>query len=285
MEEDRSEDAFFTGGGYKEVPRDATAPGITIQVDPLPAKPEDFSGGVGKFNISAQLAKTEVRAGDPINLRLVLSGTGNLKLVKEPAVQIPSDFDKYDTKITDKTKLSEAGVEGNMIYDYLFVARKEGTYTIPAIRFTYYDTGSNSYKTITTQPLHHQGGQRQRQWWHERLRQRREQGHSTDKDRQHLGAQDWRLLLRLRSLLGYNHRALSRLRISVLQFPKDRPHALRHRRDETQQRQQDSHPPSAPCRRADAQGQEQRVLRRGDESPLGLRQRQAQHPRRAPQQR
>ena len=151
MEEDRSEDAFFTGGGYKEVPRDVTAPGITIQVDPLPAKPKDFSGGVGKFNISAQLAKTEVRAGDPINLRLVLSGTGNLKLVKEPAVQIPSDFDKYDTKITDKTKLSEAGVEGNMIYDYLFVARKEGTYTIPAIRFTYYDTGSNSYKIITTQ--------------------------------------------------------------------------------------------------------------------------------------
>lgn len=153
MEEDRSEDAFFTGGGYKEVPRDVTAPGITIQVDPLPAKPKDFSGGVGKFNISAQLAKTEVRSGDPINLRLVLSGTGNLKLVKEPAVQIPSDFDKYDTKITDKTKLSEAGVEGNMIYDYLFVARKEGTYTIPAIRFTYYDTGSNSYKTITTQPF------------------------------------------------------------------------------------------------------------------------------------
>lgn len=153
MEEDRSEDAFFTGGGYKEVPRDVTAPGITIQVDPLPAKPKDFSGGVGKFNISAQLAKTEVRSGDPINLRLVLSGTGNLKLIKEPAVQIPSDFDKYDTKITDKTKLSEAGVEGNMIYDYLFVARKEGTYTIPAIRFTYYDTGSNTYKTITTQPF------------------------------------------------------------------------------------------------------------------------------------
>lgn len=153
MEEDRSEDAFFTGGGYKEVPRDVTAPGITIQVDPLPAKPKDFSGGVGKFNISEQLAKTEVRSGDPINLRLVLSGTGNLKLIKEPAVQIPSDFDKYDTKITDKTKLSEAGVEGNMIYDYLFVARKEGTYTIPAIRFTYYDTGSNTYKTITTQPF------------------------------------------------------------------------------------------------------------------------------------
>ncbi len=156
MEENRNEDpveAFLSGGGYKEVRRDVTAPGITIQVDPLPAKPKNFSGGVGHFNISAQLAKSDVRAGDPINLRVVISGTGNLKLIKEPAVQLPQDFDKYDTKITDKTKLSETGVEGNMVYDYLFVARKEGDYTLPAIKFTYYDTGSNGYKTITTQPF------------------------------------------------------------------------------------------------------------------------------------
>lgn len=156
MEENRNEDpleAFLSGGGYKEVRRKVTAPGITIQVDPLPAKPNDFSGGVGHFNISAQLTKSDVRAGDPINLRVVLSGTGNLKLVKEPAVQVPKDFDKYDTKITDKTRLTESGVEGNMIYDYLFVARNQGTYKIPAIRFTYYDTSSNKYKTISTQPF------------------------------------------------------------------------------------------------------------------------------------
>lgn len=153
MEEDRSENAFFSGGGYKEVKRDVTAPGISIKVDPLPTKPAGFSGGVGHFNISGQLAKKEVRAGDPINLRIVLSGSGNLKLIKEPAVEIPKDFDKYDTKITDKTKLTESGVEGNMVYDYLFVARKKGVYTIPAIKFTYYDTSENRYKTITTQPF------------------------------------------------------------------------------------------------------------------------------------
>lgn len=154
MEENRDEDpmeAFITGGGYREVKRDVTAPGITIQVDPLPAKPKNFSGGVGHFNISSQLAKTDVKTGDPINLRVVLGGNGNLKLVKEPVVQLPDNIDKYDTKITDKTTLSEHGVEGNMIYDYLFVARKEGKYTIPAIRFIYYDTSANAYRTITTQ--------------------------------------------------------------------------------------------------------------------------------------
>ena len=66
---------FFNGGsGYVEVPRDIEAPGLTVQVDSLPAKPANFSGGVGKFNISAQLENNEVAAGDPLKLRVVVGG-------------------------------------------------------------------------------------------------------------------------------------------------------------------------------------------------------------------
>ena len=147
-------EAFFNGGsGYIEVKRSIKAPGVTIQVDPLPQKPAGFSGGVGHFNISAQLDKTTVKANDPATLRVVISGIGNLKLIKEPVVAFPKDFDKYDAKITDKTKLTPNGVEGNMIYDFLVVPRNQGKYTIPAIEFIYYDTSSNSYKTIRTQPF------------------------------------------------------------------------------------------------------------------------------------
>ena len=147
-------EAFFNGGsGYIEVKRSIKAPGVTIQVDPLPQKPAGFSGGVGHFNISAQLDKTTVKANDPATLRVVISGIGNLKLIKEPVVAFPKDFDKYDAKITDKTKLTPNGVEGNMIYDFLIVPRNQGKYTIPAIEFIYYDTSSNSYKTIKTQPF------------------------------------------------------------------------------------------------------------------------------------
>ena len=147
-------EAFFNGGsGYIEVKRSIKAPGVTIQVDPLPQKPAGFSGGVGHFNISAQLDKTTVKANDPATLRVVISGIGNLKLIKEPVVAFPKDFDKYDAKITDKTKLTPNGVEGNMIYDFLVVPRNQGKYTIPAIEFIYYDTSSNSYKTIKTQPF------------------------------------------------------------------------------------------------------------------------------------
>lgn len=145
-------EAFFNGGsGYVEVKRNIVAPRLTVQVDPLPKRPSDFTGGVGKFNLSASVNHTEVKAGEPISMRVVVGGIGNLKLIKEPYVAFPKDFDKYDAKITDKTKLTENGVEGNMIYDILAVPRNQGQYEIPPIEFTYYDTGQNAYRTIKTQ--------------------------------------------------------------------------------------------------------------------------------------
>jgi len=157
VEENRNVDpfeAFLNGGsGYVEVKRNIVAPGLTVQVDPLPSKPADFSGGVGKFNISAQLSKKEVRAGDPVTLRVVIGGTGNLKLIKQPVVNFPKDFDKYDPKVTDKTKLTSSGVGGNMVYDFLIVPRNQGKYTIPSVTFTYYDTDANTYKTLKTTPF------------------------------------------------------------------------------------------------------------------------------------
>ena len=147
-------EAFFNGGsGYVEVKKDIKAPGITLQVDPLPQRPANFSGGVGKFNISASLDKKEVKAGEPITLRVVVGGIGNLKLLKQPMVNFPKDFDKYDAKVTDKTRLTANGVEGNMVYDFLAVPRNQGSYTIPSVELTYYDTGKNAYKTIKTQPF------------------------------------------------------------------------------------------------------------------------------------
>lgn len=157
VQQNRSVDpfeAFFNGGsGYVEVKRNIIAPSVAIQVDPLPKRPANFSGGVGKFNISAQLNKKEVKAGNPISLRVVVGGSGNLKLIKQPTVVFPKDFDKYDAKITDKTKLTANGVEGNMIYDFLAVPRNQGKYTIPSVQLTYYDTDANQYKTIKTQPF------------------------------------------------------------------------------------------------------------------------------------
>ena len=98
VQQDRSVDpfeAFFNGGsGYVEVNKNIQAPSLSINVLPLPHRPANFSGGVGAFTISAQLTKVSVKVGDPVNLRVVVSGTGNLKLIKQPVVAFPKDFEQ-----------------------------------------------------------------------------------------------------------------------------------------------------------------------------------------------
>ena len=157
VQENRNVDpfeAFFNGGsGYVEKKRNIIAQGMTVQVDPLPQKPSNFSGGVGKFTISASLDHPKVKAGDPVKVRIVVGGNGNLKLIKQPELVLPKDFDKYDAKVTDKTKLTASGLTGNMLYDVLIVPRNQGKYQLQPIELTYFDTSANKYKTIHTSPM------------------------------------------------------------------------------------------------------------------------------------
>lgn len=145
-------EAFFNGGSsYVEVKKQIQAPGVEIDVDPLPARPDNFSGGVGKFSLTTEIDKTELKANEPITLKVTVSGTGNLKLIKQPIVKFPKDFDTYDAKMTDKSRLTMSGLEGSMIYEFLAVPRHQGKYTIPAVEFVYYDTQAKEYKTLTSE--------------------------------------------------------------------------------------------------------------------------------------
>ena len=145
-------EAFFNGGsGYVEVKKQIQAPGVEIDVDPLPARPSNFSGGVGKFTMNTEIDKTELKANDPLTLRVTINGTGNLKLIKQPIVKFPKDFDTYDAKVTDKSHLTVSGLEGSMIYEFLAVPRHQGKYTIPSIEFVYYDTQAKQYKTLSSE--------------------------------------------------------------------------------------------------------------------------------------
>ena len=145
-------EAFFNGGsGYIEVKKQIKAPGMSIEVLPLPERPTGFSGGVGQFSVKATLDQTEVKANDPVTLRITVSGTGNMKLLKEPVVNFPQDFDKYDAKQNDETKLTSNGIEGSVTWEFLAVPRHQGSYDIPPVEFTYYDTRENAYRTLKTQ--------------------------------------------------------------------------------------------------------------------------------------
>ncbi|MCI1647661.1 MAG: BatD family protein [Bacteroides sp.] len=146
-------DAFFNGGSnYVEVKKILLTPKLTINVKPLPeGKPIDFSGGVGDFSISSSINTKTLKTNDAITIKLVISGTGNLKLISNPKISFPDDFEIYDPKIDDKFRLTNLGLSGNKVIEYLAIPRNAGTYKIPPTKFTYFDIKSHSYKTLVTE--------------------------------------------------------------------------------------------------------------------------------------
>ena len=145
-------DVFFGGGSLTQIVRKSiVTPSIDIEVLPLPTpKPANFAGAVGKYTISGQLTPEQVNANDAVTLRLIVSGQGNMKLMKSPKVNFPQDFEIYDPKVMDKTTNSPQGAKGNVVYDYVVVPRHGGKYSITPVEFCYFDPDAHSYKTLKT---------------------------------------------------------------------------------------------------------------------------------------
>lgn len=146
-------EAFFNGGSnYVEVKKAILTPQLTINVNSLPAgKPADFSGGVGEFNISSSINSTNVKTNDAVTVKIVISGTGNLKLISNPEIKFPEDFEVYDPKESNNFRLTNSGLSGSKVIEYLAIPRNAGTYKIPAVKFSYFDISTRSYKTLTTE--------------------------------------------------------------------------------------------------------------------------------------
>ncbi len=145
-------EALFNGGGVVEVKKSIFTPKITMHINALPSgKPESFYGGVGDFNISSSINTTEVKTNDAVTLRLIVSGTGNLKLVSNPEIKFPETFEVYDPKEDSKFKLTNNGLAGNKVIEYLLIPRSAGTFKIPAIDFSFFDVKSKTYKTLKTE--------------------------------------------------------------------------------------------------------------------------------------
>lgn len=146
-------DAFFNGGSNViEIKKSIATPKIAINVSPLPAgKPADFSGGVGEFTVSSSINSKELKTNDAITIKLVISGTGNLKLISNPEIKFPEDFEVYDPKVDNQVRLTQEGLTGNRVIEYLAIPRHAGTYKIPGVSFSYFDIRSKSYKTLKTE--------------------------------------------------------------------------------------------------------------------------------------
>jgi hypothetical protein len=128
---------------------------VEITVKPLPDKnkPADFKGSVGNFTIQSSLQKNNITTDDAGNLKIVISGQGNIQLINAPKINWPQGVDGYDAKVTDGINKFSVPMKGSKTFTYPFTVSKAGGYTIPAISFSYFDPELATYKTLFTQPL------------------------------------------------------------------------------------------------------------------------------------
>lgn len=146
----RRNDPFSFFDSYQNIEEKLSSQSIKIAVLPLPPPPSNFSGAVGNFNLVASVDKTEVKENEAVNFKLTLSGSGNLHLIDKIEIDFPRDFEAYDPQLTDKTFTSKNGISGKKIFEHLLIPRFQGTYTIPSVDLTYFDTKSKSYQSVKT---------------------------------------------------------------------------------------------------------------------------------------
>ncbi len=145
-------DDFFGGGQQiQEVRKDLVSSPIAITVKDFPAgAPASFNGAVGQFQMSGSLDNQSVSANGSNNLVLKLSGNGNLPLIQAPDIQMPSSFEQYNKKTTESLTHNANGITGYRQFEYPFIPRAEGRYTIGPVEFSYFDPSAAKYVTLST---------------------------------------------------------------------------------------------------------------------------------------
>lgn len=146
-------DDFFDS--YTNVEKTLVAPGAKITVKELPTanKPASFSGAVGAFNIKASLDTKNIKSNEATTLTVEIAGVGNMKLLKNPEIKFPKEFEVYDPKVDNKFNTSSDGLRGIKKIEYMFIPRKSGKYEIPSAELSYFDLDDHTYKTLKT-PLY-----------------------------------------------------------------------------------------------------------------------------------
>lgn len=142
-------DDFF--GSYQNVRVSAKTKPITINVKDLPTAPAGFGGAVGEFALKSSIDRDQLKANEAVSMKVVVSGTGNLRHITPLKFDFPPDFEVYDPKTTYNHKSSMAGINGTTVFEYLLIPRYAGEFTIPAETFVYFNTKTQKYCTLSTQ--------------------------------------------------------------------------------------------------------------------------------------
>jgi hypothetical protein len=142
-------DEFFES--YSNVARTIDVPAVKVNVKKLPdGKPGDFSGVVGQFSISSGISAQQVKVNEAVTLTVNVTGSGNMRLIRNPEIDFPEAFEVYDPKVNNNFKVSAAGLSGTKSVEIMFIPRHAGSFEIPSYRLSYFDLKESRYKTLAT---------------------------------------------------------------------------------------------------------------------------------------
>jgi hypothetical protein len=140
---------------YEDVPYkiQSTPVKITVKPRPVDTRPASYSGAVGKFKMEAVLDKNTLTTDDALNLKVTISGQGNVNLLNAPKVETPPAFEKYDPKVSDNIEKNSNPLSGSRQFEFPLMPLEAGDYTIPPVEFSYFDPATRAYKVLRSAPF------------------------------------------------------------------------------------------------------------------------------------
>ncbi len=152
--DDFFDDPFFNQGSYRDFSYVASSQTVKVNVKNLPQpQPDDFINLTGSYKLHAWVDKPTTKAGEPISLKVKISGSGNLKLLEPININFPPDFEVYDPKTADNLTISSSGITGDKIFEYLIIPKHEGEYKIAPVHFSYFDLNTKDYVKLTSDEI------------------------------------------------------------------------------------------------------------------------------------
>ncbi|MFI3261851.1 MAG: BatD family protein [Rikenellaceae bacterium] len=147
------DDFFGAGMATQDIECKRASQNFAIKVKELPAgAPAGFDGAVGEFAISCDIKPTEMAANSGGDVVVRLTGTGNMPLINAPKISLPSMFETYPAKTSEKLDVTSYGVKGYKQFEYPFIARAEGEHEVQPLTFAYFDPKAEKYKIASTKP-------------------------------------------------------------------------------------------------------------------------------------
>ena len=150
----RTRSIFDIFDDVRMVEKNVRSKALTINVKPLPLpQPQSFAGAVGNFRMNASLSQDKVSVDDGVTVRIDISGEGNFRILDLSKLTFHNDFDTFDPSVKNNFEASPAGAKGSKTFEYLIIPRHAGTFTIPAIEFSFFNPATGRYETLSKGPF------------------------------------------------------------------------------------------------------------------------------------